>query len=296
MVALGVVLIAGLAAFGPAVGSAAATTPKPSYLFVLDGGNGTMVPVAGSARTYTFTLALWSASQDVTWFTDRPTRDAGSIAVPLFVSLWSIKGKNSFAADPPNIALEYTDGGIPRTLIATMTRPTVLPPAGSRRTPALQARLTIVPEAVRKKLAKSHDHLSSHAARAEQQGTAPIPRTLKGRVGLFVDSGCWALSCITSIGTYYYSDTVYYCYDPGSSTGGPGMLYFLYDGSSYYICENSPPTNPTGSNCTYLACITSIGTYYSSTVYYCYANGQFGQPGELYFLYDGSSYYICPND
>jgi hypothetical protein len=154
LVALGVALFAGLAVFAPAVGSAAATKPKPSYLFVLDGGKGTMVPVAGSARTYTLTMALWSANQDVTWFTDRPTRDAGSMDIPLFVSLWSIKGKDEFAADPPNVALEYTDRGIPRTLIATMTRTRVLPPSGKRRTPALQARLTIVPESVLKALAK----------------------------------------------------------------------------------------------------------------------------------------------
>ena len=283
--ALAALCVAVLLGAAPASGAAKTT---PSYLFVLDGPSATLTPVPGSARAFTLTLKLRSTRQSVHWFTDRPVRDAGSVDMALFVQLW---GRNSFMSDPPNVAITYSVGDGTKILIATLTKPVILPKGGTRRTPVLRATLTEVPAAGLKRIARGSGSLVRHAQRALVHVGEAHARVINSRVTMFVDgSTCLSyLECMAAaaaLNSYYpvLMSTVYYCL-----AGGPGQLYQLQDGTQYYICQNDPP--PSCSS--FIACTAPDGTYPlpMGTVYYCLAGG----PGEFYQLRDDTQYYICLN-
>ena len=59
------------------------------------------------------------------WFTDRPARDSDSMSFENFAGLWDVKGSNSFASDPPNIAIVTQDGESRDAIIADMRNPRV---------------------------------------------------------------------------------------------------------------------------------------------------------------------------
>ena len=148
--------------------TAHATQSKASLLFVFEGQRAQMAPVEGQAGTYTFTMPIRTAKQPVIWFTDRPARDAGTLSMRNFVGLWSVKGTNTFATDPPNVAIVYTSGGKQKTLIATMTSPVIIPPIATPGTAKLQATMTAVPEALLATHAKGKGKLAKHAKRAQR--------------------------------------------------------------------------------------------------------------------------------
>ena len=140
---------------------------KVSVLFVLEGQSAQMAPVEGQDGTYTFTMPIRTAKQPVIWFTDRPARDAGTLSMRSFVGLWSEKGTNTFATDPPNVAIAYTSGGKQKTFIATMTSPVIIPPTATPGTAKLQATMTAVPEALLATYAKGKGKLAKHAKKAQ---------------------------------------------------------------------------------------------------------------------------------
>lgn len=72
----------------------------PSYLYAISGS-------AGSVEGMTLTL---HGVPSVTWFTDRPVRDAGHMGVGAFLEGWD-QGTDSFAADPPNADLSILGEG-----------------------------------------------------------------------------------------------------------------------------------------------------------------------------------------
>ena len=118
-----------LAHAAPGTGQTAhAKQSKVSLLFVFEGQSAQMAPVEGQAGTYTFTMPIRTAKQPVIWFTDRPARHAGTLSMRNFVGLWSAKGTDTFATDPPNVAIVYTSGGTQKTFIATMISPVIIPP------------------------------------------------------------------------------------------------------------------------------------------------------------------------
>lgn len=175
---------AAIAVSAPADGHRAnATTPAPEYLFVIEGPSARMVPVAGTADAYTFTMPLRSATQWVVWFTDRPIRDSGHLPMTTFVGLWSKPGSTSFGADPPNVAISYAAKGARKTIIATMSQPSVRPRPAPGRPATLRATMTLVPDRDVKSLADGTSHVSGHAGRAH---TGAVPGYLS-RPGLFVD-------------------------------------------------------------------------------------------------------------
>lgn len=187
-----------LALVGPeaAVATYAHSTTKTSQgtlLFVFDGPSSRMAPVNGQAGTYTLTIPLTSAKQSVTWFTDRPVRDAGLLPMNVFVGLWAQRGDNTFASDPPNIAIAYTAKGKNKTLIATMSVPVIRPKGPSRSTPTLQATIKVLPVATVKRLAKGKNHIAEHAARATREHIllartrTPLIPAKTGYVRVFVD-------------------------------------------------------------------------------------------------------------
>jgi hypothetical protein len=101
-------------ASGPAFAAEKDEKPqKVSVLFAFDGRAAFMTAVNGSQRMYDFVMPLTCTSatecEEVMWFTDRPARDSDSMSFENLAGLWDVKGSNSFASDPPNIAI-VTDG------------------------------------------------------------------------------------------------------------------------------------------------------------------------------------------
>ena len=171
-----------LAHAAPGTGQTAhAKQSKASVLFVFEGQTAQMAPVEGQDGAYTFTMPIRTAKQPVIWFTDRPARDAGTLSMKNFVGLWSVQGTNTFATDPPNVAIVYTSGGKQKTLIATMTSPVIIPPTATPGTAKLQATMTAVPEALLATYAKGKGKLAKHAKKAQRNPS----RSPASTVGVF---------------------------------------------------------------------------------------------------------------
>ena len=177
-----------LAQAAPSTGQTAhAKKSKVSVLFVTEGPIAQMAPVEGQAGTYTFTMPIRTAKQPVIWFTDRPARDAGTLSMRNFVGLWSAKGTNTFATDPPNVAIAYTSGGKQKTFIATMTSPVIIPPTAISFT-LLQATMTAVPEALLATYAKGKGKLAKHAKKAQRNPSrSPASTVGVSAPAVFVD-------------------------------------------------------------------------------------------------------------
>ncbi len=180
-----------LAQAAPGTGQTApAKQSKVSLLFVTEGPSAQLAPVEGKAGTYTFTMPIRTAKQPVIWFTDRPARDAGTLSMRNFVGLWSEKGTDTFATDPPNVAIVYTSGDKQKTLIATMTSPVIIPSTATSGTAKLQATMTAVPETQLAAHAKGKGKLAKHAKNAQRNPTRyPASSVIVSAPALFVDEG-----------------------------------------------------------------------------------------------------------
>ncbi len=178
-----------LAHAAPDAGQTAhAKQSKASVLFVTEGPVAQMAPVEGQAGTYTFTMPIRTAKQPVIWFTDRPARDAGTLSMRNFVGLWSAKGTNTFATDPPNVAIVTYTPGKQKTFIATMTSPVIIPPTATPGTAKLQATMTAVPEAQLATYAKGKGKLAKHAKNAQRNpNRSPASSGIVRTPSVFVD-------------------------------------------------------------------------------------------------------------
>lgn len=156
---------------------------KPSYLFSFEGDDVVMTQEPGKATVYNFRMPVDSTSKVVTWFTDRPVRDAGIMPLTDFVAQWSKGGTDGFKTDPPNVSIVYGPVGHPLTMIATMSAARII---GSGASEALEATMTVVPEETRSSLATSDRHLASHAKRSTVP-TAPPSAQMTKKVAVFVD-------------------------------------------------------------------------------------------------------------
>ncbi len=156
------------------------TAPAPpAYLFAFDGRDAELAPVPGEQGRFTLTVPIARGNQLVTWFTDRPVRDAGHMSMASFVDLWTDSGDDSFTADPPNVAISFEQ----KTVIATMTDPRIVTaPDGDE---SLETTMTLVKGKALEQLAKSGKHVAAHAERA-QGTTLPDAVTLPS-VSVFVD-------------------------------------------------------------------------------------------------------------
>jgi hypothetical protein len=92
-----IALFGGLAATGCQTGG-------ESLLFVQSADSALITPVGDD----TYTLELRDVASNVTYFTDRPGRDTGTMPTDLFIERWS-EGHDSFADDPPNAAVTVAD-------------------------------------------------------------------------------------------------------------------------------------------------------------------------------------------
>jgi len=173
---LGVLGVVGVGAFG-VVGcgssdsssasttstTAAAENAAPSYLFSFYGTDATVKRVAGSKMAYDVSIPVDAANTEVTWFTDRPNRDAGLMSVGRFALLWTHGGKDSFNANPPNVSIVFGSGhGKPKTAIAKMSNTKVVDnPNGTGQ--LLEATMTVDTNQEAAAVAKSDGFLAVHA-------------------------------------------------------------------------------------------------------------------------------------
>ena len=68
------------------------------------------------------TLTLKGVSPSVIFFSDRPKRVAGHVALPGFLDAWD-EGADSFAEDPPNAALSIVGDGEVTSVIVEIANP-----------------------------------------------------------------------------------------------------------------------------------------------------------------------------
>jgi hypothetical protein len=102
LASIAITLTLAAAGCGGSTAEPAGTGSRPSevgLLFVHAAPHGTMVSPAGDGR---YTLTLRDSAPQVIWFSDRPERHFGHLAVERFVTGW---GSFGFAKDPPNGAL-----------------------------------------------------------------------------------------------------------------------------------------------------------------------------------------------
>ena len=183
------ILTALLLALIPATASAATQPKAPGILYSLDAKGATITKSGG-----TFRLSM-PANTPVTWFTDRPARNAGMVRLIDLYGIWDASGFND---DPPNAALLTMHKGAERTHVVEMTKPEL---ATGRVSFAIQA----IPTAVE----AGHGH------------THGLATGRFGRARLFIDDA--ALSPCLGVGptasTSPYTPTVTQCLlAPGRKT------------------------------------------------------------------------------
>ncbi len=164
-----------------------AASSDPSYLFVYEGKNAVLTPIGDSETAFTLTVPIASESAKVTWFTDRPYRDAGHLTYKEFANAFTTDEEDSFKADPPNVAIQIED----TTLIATMTVPKIIPWINGGK--AFAANFVLVPEKDHKNFDDETSFLAQHVTR-NVKGVHGGAQTLK-EVSVFVDD--W-LNCFAS--------------------------------------------------------------------------------------------------
>lgn len=80
---------------------------EESYLFVQSASEALIK--LNQDNTYTITLKNIPAF--ITYFTDRPSRKAGTFAIDKFLSFWELKMTDGFKANPPNAVLHAIQVG-----------------------------------------------------------------------------------------------------------------------------------------------------------------------------------------
>jgi len=155
---------------------------EPSYLFVYEGNNAELTPIGDSETEFTLTVPIASEDAKITWFTDRPYRDAGHMTYKDLAYAFTTDEEDSFKADPPNVAIQIED----TTLIATMTMPKIIPWLNGGK--AFAANFVLVPQKDQKDFSDEVTFLKKHSTR-NTQNTHGGARTLD-QVSVFVDN--WA--------------------------------------------------------------------------------------------------------
>ena len=192
---LGVVAVGtfGVVGCGSSESSSSSTTSTadaknagPSYLFSFYGTDATVKRVAGSKMAYDVSIPVDAANTEVTWFTDRPNRDAGLMSVGRFALLWTHGGKDSFNANPPNVSIVFGSGhGKPKAAIAKMSNTRLVGnPNGNGQ--LLLTTMTVDSNQEAAALAKTDGFLAVHAKRHTTPET--ITNADTKQFAVFVDS------------------------------------------------------------------------------------------------------------
>jgi len=191
-----------------------AAGPKLSFLFVFDGRNAEFKPVKSNADQFELLIPIKKSNHLVTWFTDRPNRDAGQMDLTTFASVWQQAGQDTFKVDPPNVALAFDN----KTLIATMTQPKVVTTKEGNK--AFKSTMTLLKGQALNKVVKENKNLRAHAKRAADNshaGSSQMPV-----ISVFVDGG--PCQCITGM----------CCNDQGVCCSG---LSWCASACCQYVCD-----------------------------------------------------------
>ena len=186
MLVVGAFGVVGCGASDSSTTTAAAAVPERLYVF--EGVDASIKPVAGSDGVYSFAMPIDATRKGVTMFTDRPYRDAKTLSFEVLASLWTKDGATGFKADPPNVALVYgPEGAEQKTMIAEMSNAKVVDsPDGKGE--LLEATLTIATDQAVAALAKTSGTLGAHAKRHAAFTTIDIADTKE--IAVFVDGVC----------------------------------------------------------------------------------------------------------
>jgi len=173
---------------------AAAEKAAPAYLYSFYGTDATVKRVAGSEVAYDVSIPVDAANTGVTWFTDRPNRDAGTMTFEALASLWTKEGKDSFTADPPNVSIIFGSGkGQPKTAIAKMSNTKIVEnPSGEGQ--LLQATMTVATGQEAAEIAKGGGLVAVHAKRHTTPKT--ITNADVKHFAVFIDDYASANGCV----------------------------------------------------------------------------------------------------
>ena len=177
-----------------AAADAAAETSGPAYLYSFYGTDATVKRVTGSKLAYDVSIPVDAANPGVTWFTDRPNRDAGTMTFEALASLWTKEGKDSFTADPPNVSIVFGSGhGKPKTAIAKMSNTKIVEiPDGEGQ--LLQATMTVATGQEAAEIAKADGLVAVHAKRHTTLKT--ITNADVKHFAVFIDDYASANGCV----------------------------------------------------------------------------------------------------
>ena len=115
---------------------------EASFLFVLSAKTGVITKSDAG-----YTLTLQGMDDKVLYFSDRPVRQAGFIAMTQFMGDWA-NGNNSFAVNPPNAAIVHTalktnTEGVAQAIAVELTHPVAVKGGWSYQLTDLQGKLGI---------------------------------------------------------------------------------------------------------------------------------------------------------
>jgi hypothetical protein len=174
---------------------------QPSLLFVYGGPNAEIIRTDGNDTQFELVVPIESEESLVTWFTDRPDRDAGTLTYKAFLDFFTESGSDSFKNDPPNVAIAYNGN----TVIAEMTEPEIT--TSNDNSLSFRATFTLIDNPQDENSDASNGFIAGHVERSGDNQLTDIEKL--DHVTVFVDN----LTCWVSWG---YSV-------PSSEAGQPGV-------------------------------------------------------------------------
>jgi hypothetical protein len=169
---------------------------QPSLLFVYGGQNAEIIRTDGNDTQFELVVPIESEESLVTWFTDRPNRDAGTLTYKEFVGLFAEGGSESFKEDPPNVAISYNGN----TVIAVMTEPEIT--TSNDNSVAFRATFTLIDNPQDENSDVSNGFIAGHVERSGDNQLTDVEKL--DHVTVFVDDG----NCQEGVwgpGTYFCS-------------------------------------------------------------------------------------------
>jgi hypothetical protein len=152
---------------------------QPSLLFVYGGQNAEIIQTDGNDTQFELVVPIESEESLVTWFTDRPDRDVGTLTYREFLGLFTESGSDSFKEDPPNVAIEYNGN----TVIAEMTEPEIT--TSNDNSVAFRATFTLIDSAQDQNSDASNRFIAGHVERSGDNQLTDIEKL--DHVTVFVD-------------------------------------------------------------------------------------------------------------
>jgi hypothetical protein len=192
-IALAVGLVLPFVITNQAVAQDSTNARKPSYLFAFEGQKAKLRPAGNNTNKLILRMPIRGSNHKVTWFTDRPTRDAGHIDMNEFLQFWASDEANGFKDNPTNVAITFGE----ETLIAEMIDPEVVIGAGG--TKSLVSTLKLLNATKIYGLKEGSKGMTAHARRAGANSYSGASELKE--ISVFVDQACvinpnaWGCQC-----------------------------------------------------------------------------------------------------